>query len=163
MERLSFLMIFLFLGNGCVSVERQRMDIESDIALIYSDYSDEIQQFFIDEAVDAGVRTIRAMKPSEKQTPIHPNEIQGCAYGFWQQKLILIEVNEPLCMKLGHLAHEIAHIGSNCGAHNDIFYKYNFGIAKRYEKAFPDATKRKWFAPVQSVANVAAIYRSEGC
>jgi hypothetical protein len=62
-----------------------------------------------------------------------------------------------------HLAHEIAHIGSNCGAHDDVFYGYNFKIAKRYEERFPNAATRQWFAPVQSVANVKAIYTNGAC
>ena len=159
---LTFIVAIILLA-GCVSIEKQRADIERDIAVIYSDYNNEIRQFFVEEAVKADVRTIRAMKQSEKLQPVHPNEIQGCAYGFWKRKLILIEVNQPLCLKLGHLAHEIAHVGSKCSAHNDTFYRYNFAIAKRYEAHFPNATKRRWFSPVQSVANVAAIYRSDGC
>lgn len=87
--------------SGCASVEKQRLNIESDIAEVYSDYSSEIQQFFVEEAIKAGVKTIRAMKQSEIREPVHPNEIQGCAYGSWQRKLILIEVNTPLCVKLG--------------------------------------------------------------
>lgn len=154
----------LIMLGGCVSVEQKRTNIENNIVKVYSaHYSEEIQQFFVEEAVNAGVKAIRAMKPSEKQPRTNKNEIVGCAYADTRRKLILIEVNQPVCLKLAHLAHEIAHIGSNCGAHDDIFYKYNFKIAKRYEEQFPNATTRKWFAPVQSVGNVAAIYRNGEC
>jgi len=158
------LVLLLVILSGCVSIEQQRMNIKNDIAEVYSaHYSKEIQQFFVEEAVNAGVKTIRAMKPSEIRPKTTKNEIVGCAYANRWSKLILIEVNQPLCVKLGHLAHEIAHIGSNCDGHNDVFYKYNFKIAKRYEEKFPNATKRKWWSPVQSVANVAAIYRNPWC
>lgn len=142
---------------------QHRMNIERDIAEIYSDYSNEIQQFFVEEAINAGVKTIRAMKPSDKIPVVNPYQIIDCAYASWRRKLVVIEVNRPLCVKLNHLAHEIAHVGSKCGGHNDVFYKYNYAIARRYEKQFPNATKRKWFAPVQSVGNVATIYRSKEC
>jgi len=148
---------------GCVSTEKRQSNIESDIAEIYSDYSSEIQHFFAEEAFNAGVQEIRAMKPSEKRPPVNEYEGVGCAYGIWGRKLILIEINQPRCVLLSVLAHEISHIGSKCGAHNDVFYKYNFGVAKRYQERFPSAAKRRWFAPVQDVASVAAIYRSEGC
>ena len=150
--------------SGCVSVEQQRVNIENNIAEIYSSqYSVEIQQFFVAEAINAGVKTIRAMEPSEKRPSSNKNEIIGCAYADIRRKLILIEIEQPLCTKISHLAHEIAHIGSNCGAHDNVFYKYNFAIAKRYEAEFPNAVTRKWFAPVQSVANVEAIYRNGSC
>ena len=150
--------------SGCVSVEQQRVNIENNIAEIYSSqYSEEIQQFFVAEAINAGVKTIRAMEPSEKRPSFNKNEIIGCAYADIRRKLILIEIEQPLCTKISHLAHEIAHIGSNCGAHDNVFYKYNFAIAKRYEKEFPIAATRKWFAPVQSVANVEAIYTNGNC
>ncbi len=164
MNNFSVLVIFLLTLSGCVSVEQQRMSIESNIAEIYSThYSEEIQQFFIEEAMNADVRTIRAMKPSEKRPSSNKNEIIGCAYADIRRKLILIEVKQPLCTKLSALAHEIAHIGSNCGAHDNVFYKYNYAIARRYEANFPNAATRKWFAPVQSVANVEAIYRNGSC
>lgn len=148
---------------SCVSVEQQRNNIERDIAEIYSDYSSEIQQFFAGEAFNAGVKEIRAMKPSEKRPPVNEYEGVGCAYGIWRRKLILIEINQPRCVLLSVLAHEISHIGSKCNGHNDHFYKYNSLVAKRYEEQFPNAVKRKWFAPVQDVASVAAIYRSKEC
>ncbi len=164
MNNFIVLVSLLLTLSGCVSVEQQRVNIESNIAEVYTvHYSEEIQQFFIEEAINAGVRTIRAMKPSEKRQSSNKNEIVGCAYADIWRKLILIEVNQPLCTKLSHLAHEIAHIGSNCGAHDSVFYKYNFAIAKRYEAEFPNAATRKWFAPVQSVANVEAIYRNGSC
>lgn len=142
---------------------QRRMKIERDIAEIYSDYSSEIQQFFAEEAFNAGVKEIRALKPSEKRTPVHKNEGVGCAYGMWRRKLILIEINQPRCVLLSVLAHEISHIGSKCNGHNDHFYKYNSLVAKRYEEQLPNAVKRKWFAPVQDVASVAAIYWSKEC
>ena len=164
MNNLTACIAFLVVLSGCVSVEQQRINLENDIAKVYSThYSKEIQQFFVEEAVTAGVKTIRAMKPSEKEPKSNKNEIVGCAYAYISSKTILIEINQPLCLKLGHLAHEIAHIGSNCGAHDDIFYAYNFKIAKRYQQRFPIAATRQWFAPVQSVANVAAIYTNGGC
>ena len=164
MNNLVVSIISLVILNGCVSAEQQRMAIENNIAEVYfAHYNQEIQQFFVEEAVNAGVKTIRAMKPSEKRPKSNKNEIVGCAYADTRSKLILIEVNQSLCVKPSHLAHEIAHIGSNCGAHDDVFYKYNFKIAKRYEERFPNATTRKWFAPVQSVANVSAIYRNGRC
>ena len=164
MNNLAVSITSLVILSGCISVEQQRINIKNDIAEIYSaHYSEEIQQFFVEAAVNAGVKNIRAMKPSEKRPQSNKYEIVGCAYANVRRKLILIEVNQPLCVKLAALAHEIAHIGSNCGAHDDIFYRYNFKIAKRYEEKFPEATTRKWFAPVQSVANVAAIYRNGRC
>ena len=164
MSNFTLIVTFFLTLGGCASVERQRENIESNIAEIYSThYSEEIQQFFVEEAINADVRTIRAMKPSEKRPSSNKNEIVGCAYADIRRKLILIEVNQPLCTKPSHLAHEIAHIGSNCGAHDNVFYKYNFAIAKRYETKFPNAVTRKWFAPVQSVANVEAIYRNGSC
>jgi len=164
MNNLTVLVSFLLTLTGCVSVEQQRVNIESNIAEIYSThYSEQIQQFFIEEAINAGVKTIRAMKPSERRPGSNKTEIIGCAYADIRRKLILIEVNQPLCTKLSHLAHEIAHIGSNCGAHDNVFYKYNFAIARRYEAEFPNAATRNWFAPVQSVANVEAIYRNGSC
>jgi hypothetical protein len=164
MNNLIILFASLFTLNGCVSIEQQRINIENDISEMYSaHYSEEIQQFFVEEAVSAGVKTIRAMKSSEKRPSSNKNEIIGCAYAITHRKLILIEVNLPLCVKPSHLAHEIAHIGSNCGAHDDIFYSYYFKIAKRYEETFPNAATRQWFAPVQSVANVKAIYTNGKC
>jgi len=164
MNNLAISLTSLAILSGCASVGQQRTNIESDIAEVYSaHYSKEIQQFFVEEAVNVGVKTIRAMKPSEKQPQSNKNEIVGCAYASIRRKLILIEINQPLCLKPSHLAHEIAHIGSNCGAHDNIFYNYNFKIAKRYEEKFPNAVTRKWFAPVQSVANVAAIYTNGKC
>ena len=164
MNNLAVSITSLVILSGCVSVEQQRMSIENDIAEVYSaHYSKEIQQFFVEEAVNAGVKTIRAMKVSEKRPQSNKYEIVGCASASVRNKLILIEINQPLCLKLGALAHEIAHIGSNCGVHDDIFHNYNFKIAKRYEEKFPNATTRTWFAPVQSVANVAAIYRNGTC
>ena len=164
MSKLIALIILLPLFNGCASIEQQRSNIERDISEMYSaHYSEEIRQFFIEEAVRAGVKTIRPMKPSDKRPSSNKNEIIGCAYANIQSKLILIEVNQPLCLKPAHLAHEIAHIGSNCGAHDDIFYSYNFKIATRYEERFPNAATRLWFAPLQSVANVKAIYTNGAC
>jgi hypothetical protein len=164
MNNIAVLITSLLALSGCVSVEQQRVNIESNIAEVYSaHYSEEIQQFFIEEAVNAGVRTIRVMKPSEKRPKTNKNEIVGCAYADMRRKLILIEINQPLCIKPSHLAHEISHIGSKCGAHDNVFYKYNFAIAKRYEEKFPNAATRSWFAPVQSVTNVAAIYRNGSC
>ncbi len=148
---------------GCVSTVKRQSNIESDIAEIYFEYSSEIQQFFVEEAFNAGVEEIRAMKPSEKRPPVNEYEGVGCAYGIWGRKLILIEIDQPRCVLLSVLAHEISHIGSKCGAHNNVFYKYNFGVARRYQERFPNASTRMWFAPVQDVASVAAIYRSEGC
>ncbi len=137
--------------------------IENNDYLTKTYYSKEILEFFIEEATTAGVRTIRAMKPSDIRPQSNKNEMVGCAYAVTGRKLIMIEINQPRCLKLSALAHEIAHIGSNCGAHDNIFYNYNFKIAKRYEEKFPNATTRKWFAPVQSVANVAAIYTNGRC
>ena len=157
-------MISILILTSCVSLEQQEPNVEQDIYEIYSDlYDEEILQFYVDEAIKAGVRKIRKMKPSDVLQPTNEYELVGCAYGFKKSKTILIEVEEPRCVALATLAHEISHIGSNCSAHNDVFYKYNFAVAKRYEEKFPNASKRKWFAPVQDVANVAAIYRSEGC
>lgn len=164
MNKIIALTTTLSLLIGCVSLERQRSKIENNISEMYSaHYSEKIQQFFVEEAVKAGVKTIRAMKPSEKRPSSNKNEIIGCAYVNIPSKLILIEVNQPLCLKPAHLAHEIAHIGSNCGAHDDTFYSYNFKIAKRYEERFSNAATRQWFAPVQSVANVKAIYTNGKC
>jgi hypothetical protein len=146
-----------------LTATQHRADIERDIAEIYSDFSYEIQQFFVEEAINAGVNTIRAMKPSDKIQVVHPNQIVDCAFADWRRKLIVINVNKPLCVKLDHLAHEIAHVGAKCSGHNDVFYKYNYAIAKRYEKQFPNAGKRRWFAPVQNVGNVEAIYRTKEC
>jgi len=166
MNNLAILLTSLAILSGCASVEQQRTNIESDIAEVYSaHYSKEIHQFFVEESVNAGIKTIRAMKPSEKRPQSNKNEIIGCASADTRRKLILIEINQPLCLKPAHLAHKIAHIGSNGGAHDNIFYNYNynFKIAKRYEEKFPNAVTRKWFAPVQSVANVAAIYTNGKC
>ena len=158
---LSFLVLSTLVS--CATVGQQRQSIESDIAEIYSSYSNEIRQFFIEEAIQAGVEKIRPLNPEDIPPRANPNEISGCAYAFVDRKLIVIEIEKPLCVKIDHLAHEISHIGSNCSGHNDIFYKYNFAVAKRYEERFPNAAKRKWFAPVQSVASVSAIYRSDEC
>lgn len=164
MHKVTILVVSIFILTGCVSLEQQKSNVKSDIYEVYSNlYEAEILEFFVDEAVEAGVRKIRKMKPSDVLETTNENEMVGCAYGFKNSKTILIEVDQPRCVTLATLAHEISHIGSNCNAHNDIFYKYNFAVAKRYEEKFPNASKRKWFAPVQDVANVAAIYRSEGC
>lgn len=142
---------------------QHRKNIERDIAEIYSHYSSEIQQFFVEEAINAGVTTIRAMKPSDKMPVVHPNQIVDCAFASIRRKQVVIEVNKPLCVKLSHLAHEIAHVGSKCGGHNDVFYKYNYAIARRYEEQIPNPIERKWFAPVQDVGSVEAIYRTKEC
>ncbi len=142
---------------------KDRIKIEREIAEIYSDYSDEIQQFFVNEAIKAGVKTIRAMKPSDRRPVIHPNEAKACAYGYWRRKLVIIEVNQPRCLNLNHLAHEISHVGSKCHGHSNVFYKYNYAIARRYEKKVPNPIKRKWFAPVQDVGSVEAIYQNKEC
>jgi hypothetical protein len=44
-----------------------------------------------------------------------------------------------------------------------VFYKYNYAIARRYEKHIPNPIERKWFAPVQDVGSVEAIYRNKEC
>jgi len=164
MSKLAALTLLLSILHGCASTEQRRSNIERDISEMYSaHYSAEIQQFFVEEAINAGVKKIRAMKPSEKRPSSNKNEIIGCARVNLHNKLVLIEVNQPLCLMPAHLAHEIAHIGSNCGAHDDIFYSYNFKIAKRYQERFPNAATRQWFAPVQSVANVKAIYTNGAC
>ncbi|NKB64144.1 MAG: hypothetical protein GKR95_20450 [Gammaproteobacteria bacterium] len=164
MKNLIIIIAFQIMLSGCVSVEQRKKNIESDIAELYSAHlSAEIQEFFVEESVNAGVKAIRAMKPSDVLPPTNEYEMVGCAYGFKNSKLILIEVSRPNCITPSVLAHEISHIGANCSAHNDHFYKYNWKIAERYQNRFPDATKRKWFAPVQSVGNISAIYRSEGC
>ena len=142
---------------------QHRKNIERDIAEIYSDYSNEIQQFFVKEAIIAGVTTIRAMKPSDKRPVVHPNQMIDCAFASFRRKLVVIEVNQPRCLNLNHLAHEIAHVGSKCGGHNDVFYKYNFAIARRYERKISNPIERKWFAPVQDVGSVEAIYRTKEC
>jgi len=164
MHKVAILVVSILILTSCVSVEQQKSNVKRDIYEIYSSlYEEEILQFFVDEAFEAGVRKVRKMKPSDVLQPTNEYEMVGCAYGFKNSKTILIEVEQPRCVTLGTLAHEISHIGSKCSAHNDVFYKYNFAVAKRYEENFPNASKRKWFAPVQDVANVAAIYRSEGC
>jgi hypothetical protein len=83
MNNLAASIAFLVILSGCVSVEQQRINLENDIAKVYStDYSKEIEQFFVEEAVTAGVKTIRAMKPSEKPPKSNKNEIVGCAYAL---------------------------------------------------------------------------------
>ena len=162
--RLPILAMLVFVLASCASAEKQPPNVERDIREIYASlYDEEILQFFIDEAIRAGVKKIRKMEPSDILEPVNEYEMIGCAYGFKRSKTILIEVEQPRCVTLATLAHEISHIGAQCSAHNDVFYKYNSALAKRYEESFPDAAKRGWFAPVQDVANVAAIYRSEGC
>ncbi|MGI9318488.1 MAG: hypothetical protein ACR2QW_14250 [bacterium] len=142
---------------------QHRRNIERDIAEIYSDYSIEIQQFFVEEAINAGVEKIRAMKPSDRAPVVHPYQVKDCATADWRRKVVVIEVNKPLCMKLVALSHEIAHVGSKCHRHNDVFYKYKYAIAGRYEERFPDAANRRWFAPVQDTGNIEAIYRTKEC
>jgi hypothetical protein len=142
---------------------QHRAKIEKDIAENYSDHSSETQQFFVDEAIKAGVKTIRAMKPSDRRPVTHPYESKACAYGYWRRKLVIIEVNQPRRLNLNHLAHEISHIGSKCHGHSNVFYKYNYAIARRYEKHIPNPIERKWFAPVQDVGSVEAIYRNKEC
>ena len=142
---------------------KHRRNIERDIAEIYSDYSNEIQQFFVEEAINAGVEEIRAIKPSDKAPVVHPYQIKDCATASWRRKLVVIEVNQPLCVKLVALAHEIAHVGSKCNCHNDVFYKYKYAIARRYQERFPNAANRRWFAPVQDVGNIEAIYQTKEC
>ena len=164
MSKLAALTIILALLQGCASTEQTRNNIERDISEMYSThYSAEIQHFFVEEAINAGVREIRAMKSSDKRPASNKNEIINCARVNLHSKSVLIEVNRPLCLMPAHLAHEIAHIGSNCGDHDEVFYRYNFKIAKRYEERFPNAATRQWFAPVQSVANVKAIYTNGAC
>jgi hypothetical protein len=142
---------------------QHRVNIERDIAEIYSDYSNEIQQFFVEEAINAGVEKIRAMEPSDKAPVVDPYQVKDCATADWRRKLVVIEVNKPLCVKLVHLAHEIAHVGSKCNRHNNVFYKYKYAIARRYQDRFPNAANRRWFAPVQDVGNIQAIYRTKEC
>ena len=154
---------FLASQASILTPAQHRAKIEKDIAEIYSDHSSETQQFFIDEAIKAGVETIRAMKPSDRMPVIHPFEGKACAYGIWRRKLVIIEMNQPRCLNLHHLAHEISHIGSKCHGHNNVFYKYNYAIARRYEKQIPNPVERKWFAPVQDVGSVEAIYRNKEC
>ena len=158
---LAFLVLIF---TSCASLERQQARVERDIHAIYANlYADDILQFYVDEAVRAGVRSVRKMEPADVLKPVNEYEMAGCAYGFKSSKTILIQVDQPRCVTLATLAHEISHIGANCSAHNDVFYQYNFALAKRYQDSFPDASTRHWFSPVQDVANVAAIYRSEGC
>ena len=155
--------LLLFL-TGCASTGQQSSSVERDITEMYAEhYTAEMRQFFIEEALSAGVQGVRAMQPSDVRPSSNKNEIVGCARVNLRQRIVLIEVDQPLCLRPDHLAHEIAHIGSNCGAHDEIFYRYNFEIAKRYEKRFPNAATRQWFAPVQSVANVKAIYSNGSC
>jgi len=164
MSNISIIIVSIIVLTGCVSLEQQKANLYRDMSNVYSDlYEEEIIQFFVDEAIQAGVKKIRRMQPSDILPPVNEYEIVGCGYALKKSKTILIEVAKPLCVKLNGLAHEISHIGSNCSGHNDVFYNYNFEVAKRYKNRFPNAAKRKWFDPVQDVANVAAIYRSERC
>ena len=109
MRILVALTMILTLLHGCASTEQRRSNIERDISEMYSThYSAEIQRFFVEEAINAGVRKIRAMKPSEKRPSSNKNEIIGCARVNLDSKVVLIEVNQPLCLMPAHLAHEIA-------------------------------------------------------
>ena len=164
MFRFSVVLAVVMSLSACASLERQRASVERDLFGIYANlYDEETLRFFVDEAVSAGVKRIRKMEASDVREPVNEYEMVGCAYGFKNSKTILIEVDQPRCVTLATLAHEIAHIGANCSAHNAVFYRYNYAVARRYEEKFPDASTRNWFSPVQDVANVAAIYRSEGC
>ena len=168
-ERLKMYNLVVYLSSlivlsGCVSVEKQRSNIESNISEIYSShFNKEIQQFYTEEAVSAGVKTIRAMKPYEKAPLTYRDDIVRCGFVDLWSKAVIIEVNEPRCLSLYHLAHEIAHIGSKCIGHNDVFYKYSIALVKRYEKKFPNAATRKWFAPVQDVTHFSTMLRDEHC
>jgi hypothetical protein len=67
--------------------EQHRMNIETDIAEVYPDYSGEIRQFFLEEAINAGLRKIRTLQPSDKTLTgdtVGVYGVKDCAYGFWR-------------------------------------------------------------------------------
>ncbi|MGH1482604.1 MAG: hypothetical protein ACRBM6_28465 [Geminicoccales bacterium] len=124
--------------------------------------SEEMRRFFTDEAVDAGVLKIRAMRNHEKPTEKKRRAQTGCGRAIQKTKEILIDVERKNCINLANLAHEIAHFPAKeqgCRGHGDLFYEINEGIAQRFVAKFPGES---WggSSPIGKVRSRALDYRS---
>ena len=154
----------LLITQACVSTDSDLRALKPQIDKLYPDQSEEIRDFFAVEAHRAGVKNIREIRAAETAKKIDSQE-SGCGFVRFDDGQILINVQKPQCLRLAHLAHEIAHIGVvrlNCFGHGDKFYEYNLGIARRFEEQFPAVNDRGgWGSPVRSVENRSRYYRSD--
>lgn len=163
----ALIMVLLTL-QACATAEVDPNALKSAIDKLYPDQSEEIRLFFAQEAARAGVLEIRAPRVGEKRKKIDTvnTEIsaQTACGGAHYDKKILINPRAPHCLRLAHLAHEISHVGVldvNCYGHGDPFYRYNLGIAKRFEQQFPELKDRGgWNSPVQNLETRSRNYRS---
>ncbi len=162
------LFFMLLMVQACVSTSVEPQDLKAQIDSLYPHQSEEVRAFFAHEAHLAGVRLIREMRVGEKPKKIHHKQT-GCGVAQFDTRSLLINPRKEHCLRLAHLAHEIAHIGVlrlNCYGHGDKFYQYNLGIARRFEEQFPNIVDRGgWNSPVQNVENRSRYYRSnaENC
>lgn len=112
----------------------------------------------------ADVQHIRKMKLGEKRKKMHSHQT-GCGGAELDTRSLVINPRKEQCLRLAHLAHEIAHIAMlrlNCYGHGDKFYQYNLDIARRFEQQFPDVADRGgWNVPAQNVENRWRYYRSD--
>lgn len=124
--------------------------------------SEEMRRFFSEEAADAGVLKIRAMRDHEKPTKKKHQAQTGCGRAIRKTKEILIDAERKNCINLANLAHEIAHFPAKdqgCRGHGDLFYEINEGIAQRFVAKFPGES---WggSSPIGKVRSRALEYRS---
>jgi hypothetical protein len=149
---------------GCATKEEQAQRLYDDLSFFVEAgviESDDVRWFFAEEAAAAGVVEIRAMRGYEKPK-ITLKAQTGCGRAWFYKKEILIDVDRAFCINLSNLAHEIAHIPAarnGCKGHNDMFYRINEGIARRFEERFPG---QDWGngSPVERVRRRSREYRS---
>ena len=150
--------------SGCT--REQRVEWRYDDLAMFVDAgvidSEEMRRFFAEEAADAGVMKIRAMKEAEKpKRKKHPLQT-GCGRALRKSRHVLINTDRKSCINLANLAHEIAHIPAiarGCGGHGPLFYEINEEIAERFEAKFPG---KNWgrHSPVERVRKRAREYNS---
>jgi hypothetical protein len=164
LRRITAFLIILSLIQACASSDLDPQKLKKQIDALYPSQSEEIRAFFAQEAFMADVQLIHKMKSGANRNKIHSNQT-GCGGAQLETRSLVINPRKEQCLRLAHLAHEIAHIGVlrfNCYGHGDKFYQYNLDIARRFEQQFPDVDDRGgWNIPVQNVENRSRYYRSD--
>ena len=164
LRNIAVLLVVASVTVACVSTEAEPQKLRTQIDSLYPHLSEEIKEFFSEEAHRAGVKKIRELRVGETPKKVYSQQ-SGCGSVQFDGGLILVNPRKAHCLRLAHLAHEITHIGvarTGCYGHGDKFYEYNLGIARRFEEQFPVLSDRGgWGSPVQSVENRARYYRSD--
>jgi hypothetical protein len=164
LRRLTAFLITLSLIQACASSTIDPQNLKKQIDALYPNQSEEIRAFFAQEAFIADVQFIHKMKRGEKHRIIYSHQT-GCGGSELDTRSLVINPRKEQCLRLSHLAHEIAHIAVlrlDCYGHGDKFYQYNLDIARRFEQQFPDVADRGgWNVPVQNVENRSKYYRSD--